>query len=111
MIKNYITIIGMFLVGCGDADAKGITSEEAARRFLPAYCAKLHDCVPDEFFSLYGTTDQCTEKLIALVPAADKAKTSACSANEVDQCVAAMRGTACASSAAQIPIPDICKKC
>jgi hypothetical protein len=109
---NRVTVLlaAMALSACGGGDDdEHPTAEEAGRRFLASFCARLQECSASSFSLVYTSTDDCVQQGIQAIPEDKRNQLDACTNAEVDTCVNDVEAMQCPTGT--MSLPASCQKC
>ncbi|MBN1612256.1 MAG: hypothetical protein JW940_36830 [Polyangiaceae bacterium] len=110
MNKSTVLLAAIALAACGGSDDDHPTAEEAGRRILGSYCARLESCLGSAFTAAYPTVDDCVNTGLKAIPEDKRDQPDACTNAEVDTCVEDLETMQCPTSPTAA-LPASCRKC
>jgi hypothetical protein len=112
MSRVLVLLAAIALAACGGDgdDNEHPTAEEAARRFLGSFCARLESCMGSAFSAAYASTQDCVQKGIEAIPTEKRNQPDACTNAELDTCVDDVEAMQCPTGAS-LSLPASCQKC
>ena len=110
MHKTTVLLAVVALSACGGSDDDRPTAEEAARRFLGTFCARLETCLGSAFSLAYSSTQDCVEQGVKAIPEDKRDQADACTNAELDACVDDVETMQCPTGT-NLALPASCQKC